>query len=178
MTAIPPTSDPEKLAELEPILEQAEERGTPGNGSLRVFGHRPEIARAFFHDWDTTFSEGIVDHCTKELVRIRLAQLHECAYCLSVGSKIAQELGLTDEKVQALEDYETDSRFSEAERAALRFADDFFHYEHDFDDLMDNYTIPEIVELGWFIALQDAGEKFVSRLGLERIDCSIPQPEA
>jgi AhpD family alkylhydroperoxidase len=128
MSKIPPTNDPKKLNELAHILHEAEEKGTPGQESLRVFGHRPEIAHAFFHDWNTTFNEGEVDHRTKELVRIRLAQLHECEYCLSVGSKLAKQEGLTNEKARCLDNLEKDFRLSQAEWAALRFADDFFHY--------------------------------------------------
>jgi Uncharacterized conserved protein len=172
MPAVEPVNDTDKLEAIQPLIETCEENGTPGPTFFELIGHRPEIASTFLDNWNATFYGGTVDHCLKELVRLHLANLHECSYCGSVGSNRARDLGLTDDKVRALEEFETDDRFTEKERAALRFAEDFFHGEHTFDELREHFDDGEIMELLWFVGLQDAGEKVVSSLGL-KASCKV-----
>lgn len=173
MTEIPPVSDTEKQSSIRPLIERCDWRGTPGSKFMELLGHRPEIARTFLDNWEASFYGGTIEHTTKELVRLHLASLHECEYCSSVGSNKAIEQGLTDEKVRKLADFETDSAFSDRERAALRFAEAFFHDRHEYDELRGYFDEGEIMELVWFVGLQDAGEKVVSSLGLKTGSCDI-----
>lgn len=177
MSVIDPIDDPEKQSAIESVLETAEQNGTPGQTFLQVLGHRPKIAETWTQTWNTALYEGEVNHCLKELVRIRLAQLHDCLYCQGVGSNPAKELGLPDAKVRSLDNYETDDRFSKRERVALRFAEDFYHDRHDFNSLRETFSDPEVVELAWLVALQDGSKKIVSKLNLESERCELPADE-
>jgi len=42
---------------------------------------------------------------------------------MDIGSAVGRAKGLTEEKLEALDDYETSARFDERERAVLRYAD-------------------------------------------------------
>lgn len=174
MSSINAADKSEIAEELEAVLANCEERGTPGTDFVSVLGHRPEIARTFVKNWNATFYEGKVDHRLKELVRLYLAQLHGCEYCQSVGSTLASEQGLSVDKVSALGEHEGDDRFSEQEVAALSFVEDYFDYRHDFDDLHQYFDEPELVELVWFVALQDASQRVATKLDLDATDCAVP----
>ncbi len=47
---------------------------------LRVFGRLPEFLRRFVRFYSPLVRRGLVEHRTKELVRLRLAQLNQCHY--------------------------------------------------------------------------------------------------
>jgi AhpD family alkylhydroperoxidase len=59
----------------------------------------------------------------KQLARMLVAWRIGCPWCLDFGTKTSEKLGVTDEQLSALHDYEHSSMFSEEERAVLRYAD-------------------------------------------------------
>jgi alkylhydroperoxidase family enzyme len=74
-------------------------------------------------------------------------------------------LGLTDEKIDALADYDASPLYTEAERAALRYADAMTVTGREVTDelfarLRDFYTDDEIVELTETVAWENASSKF------------------
>ena len=92
-------------------------------------------------------------------------------------------MGLTDEKIDALHEYETSPHYTEAERAALRYADAMTVTGLDVSDelfanLRQFYAEDEIVELTEVIAWENASSKFnralrVPSQGLWRRDEAI-----
>ncbi|RQG99471.1 carboxymuconolactone decarboxylase family protein [Natrarchaeobius oligotrophus] len=174
MPEIDPVTDASVRSDLEDVLEECEERGTPGTKAIKILAHRPDVARTFVDNWNASFYEGTIDHTLKELVRAHLANLHGCEYCSSVGSNVAREQGLTDEKVRALAQFESCDLFTEEERVAIRFAEAFYNNQHQYDELHEHFDDGEIIELVWFVSLQDAGEKFVTSMDLRPGSCEIP----
>lgn len=78
-------------------------------------------------------------------------------------------MGLTEEDLDAAEDYEDSDRFSEAEKAALRYAQqmqlDPSQIRGEFyDELRRHYTNQQIMELGVFVALNLGFHAFFSTL--------------
>ena len=74
-------------------------------------------------------------------------------------------MGLSDEKIDALADYDASPLYNEAERAALRYADAMTVTGRDVSDelfarLRDFYTDDEIVELTETVAWENASSKF------------------
>jgi AhpD family alkylhydroperoxidase len=59
----------------------------------------------------------------KQLARMLVAWRVGCPWCLDFGTKTSEKLGVTDEHLRALPDYEHSSLFSKEERAVLRYAD-------------------------------------------------------
>lgn len=47
---------------------------------IRTFGRLPETLKRFVRFYSPLVRQGLVEHRTKELVRLRLAQLNECGY--------------------------------------------------------------------------------------------------
>jgi alkylhydroperoxidase family enzyme len=78
---------------------------------------------------------------------------------------VGSELGLSDEKILALDDYPTSPLYGEAERVALEYADAMTITGRDVDDdlfarLRQHYDDDAIVELTEIIAWENASSKF------------------
>jgi AhpD family alkylhydroperoxidase len=93
-----------------------------------------------------------------ELVRLRIAFHNQCRSCMSVRYQSAVDDGLTEDAVCALERPAEAPDLSDAERAALKFADLFAtnHLAIDesiYDELRRYLTEDEFVELGMHCAV-------------------------
>ena len=78
---------------------------------------------------------------------------------------MSSDLGVSDEKIDDLPNYETSSHYAEAERVALRYADAITLSDQDVsDDLFESvkqfYDDDAIVELTEIIAWENASSKF------------------
>jgi AhpD family alkylhydroperoxidase len=93
-----------------------------------------------------------------ELVRLRIAFHNQCRSCMSVRYQSAVDDGLTEDAVCSLERPADAPDLSDAERAALKFADLFAtnHLAIDesiYDELRRYLTEDELVELGMHCAV-------------------------
>ena len=80
-------------------------------------------------------------------------------------------MGLTEEKIQELWDYAHSDAFTPREKIALRFAEllnDDFQAVDDalYEELKGHFSEPEILELGFMIAMTLGGGRFVRTLNL------------
>ena len=64
-----------------------------------------------------------VDKPLMELVKIRVSQINQCAYCLDMHTKDARALGETEQRIYALSAWRETPFFSDRERAALAWAE-------------------------------------------------------
>jgi alkylhydroperoxidase family enzyme len=89
----------------------------------RVWGKRRAYYEIFMSDYNA--SVGRVDPVLLELCRIRIAELVESAFDQSMRYQPAREAGLTEEKIAAVARYPESALFSDRERAALEYAEQF-----------------------------------------------------
>ena len=88
-------------------------------------------------------------------------------------------MGLTEERIQrTLTDFERDE-FTDAERAALRYAvqvteDESKVSDETYEELRRYFDEGEIVELGVFVALCNGFDKLISTWGLSPDVCAVP----
>lgn len=122
--------------------------------------HRPPIFKAFVELAAATFQEyGNVTPGLKALVGNIASKTARCQYCMSHTASNAMQPGYdTDEaKVAAVWEYETNPMFSDAERAALEFAQcaapvpNLVTREH-IERLREHFTDAEIVEINAVVA--------------------------
>ena len=78
---------------------------------------------------------------------------------------MSSKLGVTNEKIDALPDHATSPLFSEAEKAALEYADAMTDTSRDVDDalfarLRQHFDEDTIVELTMIIAWENASSRF------------------
>ena len=89
----------------------------------QVWGKRPEYYDVFMSDY--TASMRRADPVLAELCRIRIAQLVESDFDLSLRFQPARAAGLDEAKIADLTQYPESERFSDRERAALEYAEQF-----------------------------------------------------
>lgn len=92
--------------------------------SLPTMAHRPEILRGFAAVSSAVLGPGTVDLGLKQLVALMTSTSAGCRYCQAHTSTTATRRRVDVAKVEAIYAFETDSRFTESERAALRLARD------------------------------------------------------
>jgi AhpD family alkylhydroperoxidase len=98
-----------------------------------------------------SLERGLVD-----LIQLRVSEKNGCTFCLDVHSAEALKHGLTRERLRACAAPYESPLFSDAEKAALRYADEIrgSHAASDavFDALQRSFNEREIVEITWLVA--------------------------
>jgi len=74
---------------------------------------------------DSVFHDCVLSRRLQELIRLRIAFHNQCRNCMAMRYKDAVEDGVTEDLVCSLEHPEEAKDLSDADRAALRFADLF-----------------------------------------------------
>lgn len=134
------------------------ETATPlEQGLMRMFAHRPPLAKGL-----TAFAGALKANRTLagrlvELVRLRVAFHNQCRSCMAIRYRDAVNDGVTEALVCSLEKPAEAPDLTDAEKAALAYAD-AFATDHlavndaTFERLRKHFTEAQIVELGMTIA--------------------------
>lgn len=153
------------------FLRLAESAGSPDPRVLKILFKSP-MGVAWYKYWLELSNNGQLPKDLKELCRVKIAFDHECGYCGTVRSAAAKAVGLTEEKIQEVWNFESSPLLSVREKLALQFAD---HLKHDIakadDDafyakLKAHFTDAEIVELGLWCAENVGAGSFVRTLNI------------
>ena len=126
-------------------------------GSARIYGHRPELAGAFIDFMGTIRGARTLDDRLVELVRLRVAYHNQCRSCMAVRYRDGVDAGVTEDLVCQLIDPPSAADLTDAERAAISFADKLASdhlsiTDATIDELRMHFTEAEIVELGMNVA--------------------------
>jgi alkylhydroperoxidase family enzyme len=165
--------DPASLTDpdLVDIMEFARQNGTPRPESQAIRAHVPDLLRTFTAAWRTAFLYGVLDHRIKELCRLYVSRTVDCQYCGGQRSVKAAGEGVEEAHVDELVNFKTSDRFSERERTALAYTEAITWNPDLADDdlwarLHEHFTEPEIVELGYFVALTSGQQRWIRTLGI------------
>ncbi len=91
--------------------------------SVRTMAHRPEIARAFTNlNKAVMTSNGAVTPEFKRLLGYVSSFASGCRYCQAHMILASERFGASEARLNAAWDFEESAHFTEAEKAALRFA--------------------------------------------------------
>lgn len=155
-------------ADILAILDRARNVGTPRPESQAIRSHVPAVVKAFSTAWQDTFVEGVVDHQLKELCRVYVTKTVDCGYCAAQRSVDAD---VQEEHYSDLLEYSKSDRYSDREKAALAYTDAIVWNPDLADDevwdaLHRHFTVPEIVELGFFIALTSGQQRWIKTMDL------------
>lgn len=120
--------------------------------SLFTMARRPEILAAFSELITQIWNTGTLPTELKPLIAIVSSVAAGCRYCQAHEAVDARERGADDEKIAEIWNFERSDRYSEAERAALRFARDASLVPNEvtpahFEDLRRHWSDGEIVEM-------------------------------
>jgi len=118
--------------------------------------HAPVLMKGLHDFADLLGEHGTLPGRLVELVRLRIAFHNQCRSCMAMRYQSGLDDGLTEDAVCSLEKPEQAPDLSEAEKAALAYADisatnHFAITAQTFEDLRKHFTEPQIVELGLWI---------------------------
>ncbi|MEC3954468.1 carboxymuconolactone decarboxylase family protein [Nocardia sp. CDC153] len=82
----------------------------------------PEIYQAWI-DAELAIRRGPLDATVRELVKLRVSQINGCLFCIDMHATEARKEGETERRVWHLNAWRESALFTEAERAALEYAE-------------------------------------------------------
>lgn len=148
---------PLETEDLDPMLKPAVDnylkRGGYVANSFRTMARRPKVAKAYDDLRDALMDSLTIPRTLRNLMFHIMSYEAGCRYCQahSIGS-LAHDPDVPPEKLDAIWEYETSPHYSDAERAALRFAQASACVpnavtDREFDDLKQHYSEDQIVEI-------------------------------
>jgi len=163
--------DSEKTPHARELIEAAKKTGAPDPRVVSIMT-RSAVGTAWVECWNKVLYTGLLPHKLKEMCRIKISVAHQCGYCSTVRSNVAKAEGLTEDMIDALNDYQNSKLFTPREKAALSYAELFKQGEHAidkdevYDDLRKAFSEEEIIELGMLCAQTDGVGKLVKSLNV------------
>jgi alkylhydroperoxidase family enzyme len=159
--------DEKMLAE----FERCAREGTPRPESQAIRAHVPAVFWSFANSWRDVFKNGVADHDIKELCRIYVSRSVKCEYCGNQRSVKAKAQGLGEDDFRDLINFEASAHYDERQKAALSYAE-AITWDLPVDDafwarLHKHFSEPELVEIGYFIALTMGQQRWLRTLGIE-----------
>jgi AhpD family alkylhydroperoxidase len=162
--------------------EQAERAGRPGLAEFtRVMAHAEPLFEAYNAAYMASRLENHLGARVTELVRLAIANTTRCQVCLAGRHPAAVAEGMDEALVESIprllsEDL-SDSAFTPAERAAVRFAlkfgtDHLSVDEADSAALREYFDDRQIVELALLCTMSLMG-RFSAMLGLDELSCPV-----
>jgi alkylhydroperoxidase family enzyme len=171
MMRIEPITLPTNDSELNALLARADKLGVPDPQFTALLARAPGYAKPLLRALLDSHENGNVDHKLKEMIRVQLARYAGDRYFGTLRSKRATAEGLDESRINAAcDDYLRDPRFSEAERAALEYADQMYRNPDAndaafYDRLKRHFSEAQIMEIGAFIAFHYGMQTFMRAMG-------------
>jgi len=160
-------TDPAMLSE----LERCRRVGTPRPESQAIRAHVPAAFGSFAQAWQGVFHNGVMDHAIKELCRVYVSRSVKCEYCGNQRSVKSAQQGLVEEDYRDLLNFEASTRYDARQKAALAYAEaitwDLEAGDALWARLNSHFTEPQIVELGYFVAITMGQQRWLRTLNIE-----------
>ena len=90
--------------------------------SMMTMAHWPDLTQAFGGLGATILNSGELDPGLKQLIAFAVSNAAGCRYCQAHTAKSAQKNAVSEDKIQAVFEFERSDLFSDREKAALRVA--------------------------------------------------------
>ena len=138
----------------------------------RLWGRRPRVflaMSAMYSGLDRRSSP--IDPALRSLIQVRISQINGCLFCIDINSASGMKRGGSRAKLLALPHFADSSLYSEAEKAALRYAEIVTDSNLQSDasviaHLRQHFSDDAIIELTALIAFQNMSSKFNAALGV------------
>ncbi|MGI9544692.1 MAG: carboxymuconolactone decarboxylase family protein [Cyclobacteriaceae bacterium] len=129
-------------------MDKTKFKDTRFDPDLTPFHHlAKQMATAFGYSADLS-----IDRHLAQLLRLRVAQKNECAYCIILHSKTAREVGISEAKVDNISSWWNSELFDQKEKATLDYCDVLTegtnkNFQQHHDNLTKLFTEKEIAEI-------------------------------
>jgi alkylhydroperoxidase family enzyme len=158
-------------ADMRREMERCQREGTPRPESSAVRAHVPAAFWFFANSWRDLFKNGVLDHAIKELCRLYVSRSVLCEFCGNQRSIKAAKQGIVEDDYRDLINFESSTRYDERQKAALAYAE-AITWDLPVDDkfwarLNRHFSEPELVEIGYFVALTMGQQRWLRTLNIE-----------
>lgn len=126
---------------------------------VRVWALRPEMGIAAGAMSHAIYEQSILPVRERELARMRIALINDCAICQQWRSTPGTEGALTEADYAHVDEYLAHDGYTDRERLAIEYAERFAVDHHSLDDafyarMREHFTDPEVLDLtvcigGW-----------------------------
>jgi alkylhydroperoxidase family enzyme len=165
--------DPKNVKDATMLAEfdRCAREGTPRPESQAVRAHVPAVFWSFANSWRDVFKNGVADHDIKELCRVYVSRSVKCEYCGNQRSMKAANHGVVEDDYRDLINFESSARYGDRQKAALSYAE-AITWDLPVDDafwarLKRHFSEPELVEIGYFIALTMGQQRWLRTLDID-----------
>jgi alkylhydroperoxidase family enzyme len=160
-------TDPAMLTE----LDRCRREGTPRPESQAIRAHVPATVWSFANTWRDVFHNGVAEHSIKELCRIYVSRSVLCEFCGNQRSIKAAKAGVVEDDYRELINFESSTRYSDKQKAALAYAE-AITWDLPADDalwarLHKHFSEAELVEIGYFVAITMGQQRWLRTLNIE-----------
>ena len=126
--------------------------------SMLTMAHRPALLQGFMAMARAVQGQTGIDPVLGQMVAHVASTASGCRYCQAHTAAVAQRRGADQDKLRAVWDFETDDRFTAAERSALRLARDAALVPNattaaHFESLREHFDEGQIVDLVAIISM-------------------------
>lgn len=178
---------PSRISPIEPgeaddpeVDDRLRETAEEWYGDSAFFGamaHRPVLLKRFMETFEAFGEDGSLDPVLFELVRLRVAAVHECAYCATVRTRAVEEAVEPKEAAVLGEELDTEP-LSEREALAVELADELARdpqriTDARFEEFRAVFTDAALIELLLFASLEIGLDRFTVAL---RLDTTAASP--
>jgi alkylhydroperoxidase family enzyme len=152
-------------------FDRCAREGTPRPESQAIRAHVPAVFWSFANSWRDVFKNGVADHKIKELCRIYVSRSVLCEFCGNQRSIKAAKAGTVEDDYMDLINFESSTRYNDKQKAALAYAEmitwDLPPTDEIWARLHKHFSEPELVEIGYFIAITMGQQRWLRTLNIE-----------
>jgi uncharacterized peroxidase-related enzyme len=135
----------------------------------RTMAHAPEVLQATLALNQAIHKD--LDPKLRELAYLKASMINHCRYCLHYHRSLAKKAGVTDAQIEELENYEKSGAYSDVEKLAIRFAEEWTRQAKVSPELMEkvarSLTPSQVVTLAATVALANWTNKFNESIGIQ-----------
>jgi AhpD family alkylhydroperoxidase len=130
----------------------------PGGDAAMIWTLRPEMAGMVERMIGTVYGRSILPAAEREVARMRIAQLNECAACSVFRAPSVVAAGVDEDAYEHLHEYRTYPGYTERQRLAIEYAERFAVDHQSIDDalferLREHFADDEILDLTLCVAV-------------------------
>lgn len=168
MAGLNPLDEKELSPEMATLVEKFRGDGETAN-ALKIFAHKQDVFAPMWNAYLSLLENGKLDRGLKELVRLKIAQNNDCSPYAEKShvQHASSAVGLSPEKVAAIDHYEVSDKLTRREKLALKFAEKLGIEPEGLDDAFfamarEEFSDPELMELAHVIATGISFERFLA----------------
>jgi len=149
--------------EQEKILSQLTQKSGKIANIWRLWSHSPLTLETFVMFYKTLMKSRL-DGKLRELAYIKSSTVNDCTYCAEAHRAVARKIGITEEQLQAISDYESSPLFTNLEKLVMKYAEELTKTVKSSEELLKelrkHLSEEELVELNLTVGTANLTNRF------------------